>query len=211
MRLTLRMLCAIAVLLPGVTAAQFKWIDAAGRANYGDNPPADARKVEPISRPFTGDADPLATLPLELRHAVANFPVTVYTSADCGAPCTAGRDLLRSRGTPFAEITIGTPQDLEAFRKLGFGDRVPVLTVGRQSVTELQSDRWNALLDSAGYPRNATLPRSWNNPASRPLAPPSTPTASATPASPAGAASPSNNAPASDAYVPLPNPGPAAR
>lgn len=207
MRLTFRTLCAIAVLLPGVTAAQFKWIDAAGRVNYGDNPPADARKVEPISRPFTGDADPVATLPLELRRAVSTFPVTIYTSPGCGAPCNAGRDLLRLRGTPFTEITIGTPQDLEAFRKLGFGDSVPVLTVGRQSVTELQSDRWNALLDSAGYPRNASLPRTWNNPAPRPLAP----AAAAKPASPAGAASPSNNAPASDAYVPMPNPGPAAR
>lgn len=211
MRLTHCLLCAIAVLLPGVTAAQFKWIDAAGRVNYGDNPPSDARNVEPISRPFTGDADPVATLPLELRRAVANFPVTVYTSADCGTPCSAGRDLLRLRGTPFTEITIGTPQDLEAFRKLGFGDRVPVLTVGRQSVTELQSDRWNALLDSAGYPRNATLPRNWSNPAPRPLAPPSTPTAATSPASPPGAASPSNSAPAAEAYVPLPNPGPAAR
>lgn len=211
MRLTFCTLCVIAAMLPGVSTAQFKWIDASGRVNYGDNPPADARKVESISRPFTGDADPVATLPLELRRAVANFPVTVYTSAECGSPCSAGRDLLRLRGTPFTEITIGTPQDLEAFRKLGFGDRVPVLTVGRQSVTELQSDRWNALLDSAGYPRNATLPRTWNNPAPRPLVPSQAPAAAASPASPAGTASLSNSAPAADAYVPLPNPGPAAR
>jgi hypothetical protein len=207
MRLTFFTLCVIAAMLPGVSAAQFKWIDASGRVNYGDTPSADARKVEQVSRPFTGDADPVATLPLEVRRAVASFPVTMYTSADCGTPCNAGRDLLRARGTPFTEITIGTPQDLEAFRKLGFGDRVPVLTVGRQSVPQLQSDRWNELLDSAGYPRNAVLPRSWSNPAPRPLTPPA-PTAAASAAPPAP---PGSTAPATDGYTPLPNPGPAAR
>ena len=207
MRLTFFTLCVIVAMLPGVSAAQFKWIDASGRVNYGDNPPADARKVEPMSRPFAGDADPVATLPLEIRRAVASFPVTMYTSADCGTPCNAGRDLLRARGTPFTEITIGTPQDLDAFRKLGFGDRVPVLTVGRQSVPQLQSDRWNELLDSAGYPRNAVLPRSWSNPAPRPLTPPAA--AAATSAAPS--APPISAAPAADGYTPLPNPGPAAR
>jgi hypothetical protein len=84
MRLTFFTLCVIAAMLPGVSAAQFKWIDASGRVNYGDTPSADARKVEQVSRPFTGDADPVATLPLEVRRAVASFPVTMYTSADCG-------------------------------------------------------------------------------------------------------------------------------
>lgn len=205
-----RALCMTAVLLPGISQAQYKWIDPAGRVNYGDTPPTDARKVEQVGRPFSGDADPIATLPLEVRRAAANFPVTVYTSRDCGTPCDTGRDLLRARGTPFTEITIGSPQDLDAFRKLGFGDRVPVLAVGRQSVTELNSERWNSLLDSAGYPRNATLPRTWSNPTPRPLAPPPAAAVSA-PASPAGTASPAIGAPASDAYVPPPNPGPASR
>lgn len=206
---TFRILCAIATLLPGLSAAQFKWIDASGRVNYGDSPPADARKVEPINRPFSGDADPVATLPLEVRRAVASFPVTLYTSADCGMPCNAGRELLRNRGTPYSEVTVGTSQDLEAFRKLGFGDRVPVLTVGRQSVTELQSDRWNALLDSAGYPRSAVLPRTWSNPSARPLAPQQAPAAPSAPATPAGNTAPT--VPGADTYVPLPNPGPAPR
>ena len=206
MRSFIRVLFTIAALLPAVGAAQFKWIDANGRVNYGDVPPPDARRIEAVTRTF-GDADPVATLPLELRRAVASFPATLYTSADCGTPCNAGRDLLRARGTPFTEITIGTPQDLEAFRKLGFGDRVPVLTVGRQSVPQLQSDRWNELLDSAGYPRNAVLPRSWSNPAPRPLTPPAaTAAASAAPPAPPG-----STAPATDGYTPLPNPGPAAR
>lgn len=196
---TLRTLCAIAALLPAVAAAQFKWIDANGRVNYGDVPPPDARRIEPINRTF-GDADPVASLPIELRRAVVNFPVTLYSASDCGAPCNSGRDLLRTRGTPFTEITLNTPQDIEAFSKLGLGDRVPVLMVGRQSVQQFQSDRWNDVLDGAGYPRNAMLPRTWTNPPPRPLAPaPSTPTTPALPATPP------------DGGTPLPNAGPAAR
>jgi hypothetical protein len=43
MRSFIRVLFTIAALLPAVGAAQFKWIDADGRVNYGDVPPPDAR------------------------------------------------------------------------------------------------------------------------------------------------------------------------
>lgn len=172
----------IAAFLPALAAAQFKWVDANGRVTYGDNPPRDAKNIEPVRRTGADSSDPLAALPYEVRRAAAAFPLTLYTASDCGSPCSGARDLLRARGAPYAEITLATPQDLEAFKKLDLGDKVPVLMVGRQSVKEFKPDDWHRTLDSAGYPRSAQLPPSWRNPAPKPLAPPAA-------AAPAAAAS----------------------
>ncbi|MDZ7653197.1 MAG: glutaredoxin family protein [Burkholderiaceae bacterium] len=172
-------------LLPAVVAAQYKWTDANGRTTYGDNPPRDAKNIEPVRRSSAESSDPLAVLPLEVRRAAAAFPLTLYTAPECGA-CGAARELLRARGAPFSEVTLGTPQDIEAFKKLDLGEKVPVLSIGRQSVKELNPDEWHRALDSAGYPRSAYLPPSWRNPAPRPLVAPAAVPAAA-PATPAPA------------------------
>lgn len=180
MRPALRSLLVAITLLPAVAAAQFKWIDADGRVGYGDSPPRDAKKVERIGA-ASSEASPMAGLPFEVRRAATNFPLTLYTMANCPA-CDAARDLLRSRGAPYAELTVTTADDLAAFRKLDYGDRMPVLQMGRQTLREFAPEAWHSSLDSAGYPRSAVLPSSWRNPAPRALAP--------APASPA--ATPSN-------------------
>jgi glutaredoxin len=156
-------------LLPAAGAAQYKWLDASGRVTYGDNPPRDAKNIEPMRRASGESSDPLAALPFDVRRAANAFPLTLYTAPDCSA-CGAGRELLRARGAPYAEVTVGSPQDIEAFKKLDLGDKVPVLTLGRQSVKEFNPDEWHRALDSAGYPRAAYLPPTWRNPAPRPLA-----------------------------------------
>lgn len=169
MRLSAVSFAALLCLLPAVAGAQFKWLDANGRVTYGDNPPRDARNIERVGAPV-GEADPSAALPFEVRRAAATFPLTLYTAPDCAA-CAGARDLLRARGAPYTEITIGSARDMEAFRALNLGDRVPVLMVGRQALKELQPEQWHSTLDTAGYPRAATLPRNWRNPPPRPMAP----------------------------------------
>jgi glutaredoxin len=180
MRLPAALTALAIALLPAFAAAQFKWIDAEGRITYGDNPPRDAKNIEPLRR-AEPDVDPTLALPLELRRAVANFPLTLYTSPTC-SPCTAARELLQVRGAPYTEITLATPQDIEAFRKLDLGDKVPVLMVGRQSVKEFMPAAWHTTLDTAGYPRTSQLPRTWRNPAAKPMVVPAGPaTDTATP------------------------------
>jgi glutaredoxin len=174
----MRLLILLIALLPALAAAQYKWTDASGRVTYGDNPPRDAKNIERIGTAATGSSDPMAVLPYEVRRAATNFPVTLYTAPECGA-CVAARDLLRARGAPFTEISIGTAQDRDAFLKLDLGDKVPVLTVGRQSLREFSPDGWHRTLDSAGYPRSAQLPPAWRNPAPRPLVAPAAPPAAA--------------------------------
>jgi len=182
MRLASLSIALLTALLPAVAAAQYKWVDANGRVTYGDNPPREAKNIEPVRRTSSESSDPLAVLPLEVRRAAAGFPLTLYTAPDCGG-CAAGRDLLRARGAPYSEVTVSTPQDLEAFKKLDLGEKVPVLMVGRQAVKEFNPDEWHRTLDGAGYPRTAYLPPSWRNPPPRALvAPAAAPAAAATPA-----------------------------
>ena len=166
----MRLLALLIAALPALAAAQFKWIDDKGRVTYGDNPPRDARNIERLRGAAVDPADPMAALPYEVRRAAATFPLTLYSAPGCAA-CEAGRELLRARGLPYAEITIGSPQDTEAFAKLDMGDKVPVLMVGRQSVKEFNPDEWHRALDGAGYPRSAQLPPGWRNPAPKALAP----------------------------------------
>lgn len=182
MRLPAALTALAIALLPAVAAAQFKWIDAEGRITYGDNPPLDAKNIEPLRR-AEPVVDPALALPLELRRAVANFPLTLYTSPAC-SPCIAARELLQVRGAPYTEITLATPQDIEAFRKLDLGEKVPVLMVGRQSVKEFMPSAWHTTLDTAGYPRTSQLPRTWRNPAARSMVTPTGPATTANTATP---------------------------
>lgn len=167
-------------------AAQYKWVEADGSVAYGDQPPADARKVERIGA-ATGatGADELAGLPFEVRRAARDFPVTLYTSPgpEC-APCATARGFLKAHGIPFAERTIATSKDVASFKALSGSLQVPALTVGRNWLHGYEEHAWLEALDSAGYPRDAVLPRAWQWPAPAPLtAPDAPPPAAAAPES----------------------------
>jgi glutaredoxin len=170
---------AAAVLLPAAALAQYKWIDADGKVTYGDSPPRDAKKIERLNAPAEAPGSALLNLPFELRRAVENFPVQVYTTADCNA-CQAGRELLRARGVPFEELTVATREDVELMRTRGYGDMLPVISIGRNALRQLNPDEWNRALDAAGYPRSSMLPRTWQNPPPRPAADGAKPTAEGT-------------------------------
>lgn len=169
-----RAACGVLLALAAAAAApawaQYKWTDATGRVVYGDNPPRDARNIQRIdARGASGDADALATLPYETRRAAQQFPVVLYTTPEC-APCDAGRQLLRARGVPYAERTVISKDDSDALARLGHGERLPIMTVGRQTQKEFETNAWHAALDAAGYPRGGQLPRGWT-PVAAPLAP----------------------------------------
>lgn len=173
---TLVLLC---LSLAGTASAQYKWTDADGRTIYGDNPPREARNVQRVdARGASGDADGLAGLPYETRRAVEQFPVVLYTTGNC-APCDAARQLLQARGVPYSERSISTKEDSDQLEKLGLGNRLPVMTVGRQAQKEFEINAWHAALDAAGYPRSGRLPRNWPT-AAVPLVPRAAPAQPAT-------------------------------
>jgi hypothetical protein len=144
-------------------------------------------------------------MPFELRRAVENFPVTLYTGLNC-SPCDAGKALLSSRGVPFIEKTIDTQADINALKARNLGDQLPVLSVGSRTIKGFEAEQWETTLNFASYPKTTQLPRGYKNPSATPLVPGSAAQTSAdpdpaqaTPANPTPArtvptTTPSNNA-----------------
>lgn len=165
--LLLALACA-AVASPAL--AQYKVVDADGRVTYTDRPPAPSSglRVTPVRADGSAAADPVVSLPLELRQAVARFPVTLYTTADCG-PCDSGRRLLQERGVPYTERLIVDDADTDALMRLSNGRTVPTLTVGGQVMRGYAENDWRSTLDLAGYPRESRLPRGYTPPEPTPL------------------------------------------
>lgn len=145
--------------------AQYKWIDADGRVNYGDRPPpADSRRLmraptgaHSSEAPATGDH----RLPYALRSAADKYPVVLYTAPDCD-PCELGREHLSQRGVPFTEKQVRNAADVRAFNALQFGtSQFPVLTVGTDRMVGFEATMWHRMLDAAAYPRSSMLPANY--------------------------------------------------
>ncbi len=132
-------------------AQTYRWVDpATGRTMITDTPPpGSARQVSrATSAPTGGDAQ----LPFATRQAAQNFPVTLYTGADCG-PCTQARELLSKRGIPFTEKNVRTDADISELKALAGEATIPVLKVGRQTIKGFEASSYNSTLDLAGYPK----------------------------------------------------------
>ncbi|SPJ17752.1 Glutaredoxin [Burkholderiales bacterium] len=169
--------------------AQYKWTDPDGHVAYGDQPPRDAKHVEPLGQMGTAPqgSDALAQLPFEIRRAAKDFPVILYARTDC-PPCEEGRAFLKAHAVPFAERTVGTREDIEAFRQLGGGERLPAIAIGRQILRGFEPSSWAEALADAGYPQGIPLPRDWQWSAATPLVPvPATTADSQTAAAPPAA------------------------
>ena len=154
----MRILIAICFLVFafGAQAQLYRWTDANGKVHYTDMPPpADAKNVQKKAAPpaVGTEPGPAGQQPYALQQAVKNFPVTVYTSKDCGDPCKKGLDHLKKRGVPFSEKVVGNQNEIDELTKLAGKPRVPVLVVGITVQKDYEEQAWNEALDSAGYPK----------------------------------------------------------
>jgi len=150
----MRRLLIIGLLLAGTSAfgQTYRWVDASGRTVFSDTPPPG--KVKSIAK--TGEAAESGdNLPYSVKQAMAKFPVTLYTSADCTNDCKQARDLLNSRGTPFTEKMLQKQEDFDELKALVGDAFVPSLKVGKQSARGFSTVSFNNLLDMAGYPKSA--------------------------------------------------------
>jgi len=191
-RLAVLLASSLALTLAALPAhAVYKVIGPDGKVTYTDTPPpADSKaKVTPVAV-GSGGAPNLSGLPAELRQAAAKFPVTLYSTPECG-PCDAGRRLLQQRGIPFAETTLAaTSTDQAALQQLAGTTNLPMLTVGQQQLKGLAPGEWNAYLDAAGYPRESKLPAGYRPPAPTPLTRAADSPVAGTDAAPAAAQAP---------------------
>ncbi|MCJ0763613.1 glutaredoxin family protein [Variovorax terrae] len=142
-----------------------------GRVTYSDQPPppsAAAKATSTTGGAPAGAAGGNAALPFELRQVASRYPVTLYTGDNCG-PCGAGRTLLSSRGVPFTERTVNTPDDTAALQRLSGDNSLPFVTIGGQQIKGFSDTEWAQFLDAAGYPQTSQLPAGYRNPPAAPL------------------------------------------
>lgn len=142
----------LAVVAAGALAQEaYRWVGKDGKVHYSDEPPPpDAQKIE--QKHLEGSVVGSEKLPYETRQAVANFPVTLYVSAECASACGMARQFLAARGIPYAEKKVASPGDVAAMKEATQSDITPTLSVGRMVSKGFQEDAWGNLLDTAGYP-----------------------------------------------------------
>ena len=134
------------------SAEAYRWVDSTGRTIISDSPPpSNVKSVEKIG----GNSERSDGLPFALRKAKENFPVTLYTSADCTSDCKQARDVLNARGVPFTEKMLQKAEDATELSQLVGDVFIPSLKVGKQSVRGFEAGAYNNLLDLAGYPKSA--------------------------------------------------------
>ena len=198
-------------LLAGSLAAQpvYRIVGADGRVTYADKPPALAsqNKISDAGRAAEGDA--AVPLPLSLRTVARQYPVALYTTANC-KPCTMGRALLVHRGIPFTEKTIISSEDAEALQSLSGENTLPLLTIGTQQIKGWTETQWQLFLDAAGYPKSSQLPRTYRLPAAAPLVAPApalmAPPGPGTPANPGALPAPTVASPSEPTRQPTATP-----
>lgn len=155
MKRIILLLACMVIMTPGVRAGElFRWVDKAGKMNYGDVPPADATDI--VRLKFTSVPGQNEELPYATHLAMQNFPVILYVTEGCGETCDQARSLLSKRGIPFNEKVLRTNQDAEAFKQFSGNGVVPVLVVGKNLLKGLLESQWNDELDIAGYPKTAS-------------------------------------------------------
>ena len=94
----------------------------------------------------------------ELSRLNSEYPVTLYSTSNCGEACDAARDVLNRRGVPFREIKVSTLEVQDELKRVAGAVQVPTVAVGRETHRGFEDGAVNALLDRAGYPRTGILP-----------------------------------------------------
>jgi len=157
--MTLRGSVAAFILVAACAASAqqlYRWTDENGRVHNTDTPPpSSARNVQQKPAGRSGPSDPQQ--PFELRQAMRDFPVTLYTAPACKEICALARTHLNKRGVPFTEIQVADDKSRDELRKVSGGEDVPTLLVGRSVHRGYAQDQYDALLDSARYPRAGLL------------------------------------------------------
>jgi len=159
----------------------YRYTDADGRVVYSDRaPPGSARNVQP--KRLGANYIETSQMPLAAQQAVERFPVTLYTY-DCGDVCQSAEALLNRRGVPFTTVDVTQGENGAKLQALTGEQRVPVLQVGDQLVKGFLDTKWQAALDTAGYPK--TPPQKLSSTPRAPEAKPPAPAAQGSVATPA--------------------------
>lgn len=149
------LIAAMSILSPTPASAQttYRYVDPSGHVVYSDRPPPSAVKdAEP--RNLTPNVIDTDALPFAVSDAMKRNPVTLYTF-DCEV-CRSAEALLAKRGVPHTVVIVTEEQGAAKLKALTGGMSAPVLQIGiGQVAIGYNEARWQAMLDDAGYPKNA--------------------------------------------------------
>jgi len=168
-RRTQGLLCAAAFVMAAPAMAQYKYVGPDGRVTYSDRPPPTSERVV-SERKLNEPTAPATPLPFEVQQATSKYPVTLYSGERC-PPCDEARTYLRNRGVPYTEKTVTSDDDIALFKQQSPDGSAPVVAVGNRKTVGYAQSTLSALLDAAGYPQAAQLPRDYQNPVPTPLSP----------------------------------------
>ena len=149
----------LALLVFGAAHAQqlYRWTDEKGRTHVTDTPPpASAKNVQKKSVASGGSAG--EQVPFELAQAMKDFPVVFYSAPYCKQACSDARALLNKRGVPFREVQVWDEESGAELTRVSGTTFIPTLVVGRAVQKGFFADAYNALLDSARYPKAGSAP-----------------------------------------------------
>jgi len=145
---------AMALVAASALGQAYRWIDKDGRVHYTQTPPPpDAKDVQ--RKKLGGNVAESSNLPFATQRAAQNFPVTLYTSPDCGAPCDGARSNLVKRGVQSATLLLSHSHTDHI---IGFPFFAPAwigsfaLTIGSQVQSGFLEGTYKSALDDAGYP-----------------------------------------------------------
>ena len=193
--------CALFAWATAVSYAQpvYRIVGFDGKVTFSDKPPVEAKaKVSSgIGASVGGSAN--NALPFELRQVIQKYPVTLYSSDNCG-PCQSAKTLLLSRGVPFSEKTVNTSDDTQALVRMSGENNLPFATIGGQQLRGFSDAEWTQFLNAAGYPTASILPASYRHTVATPLVVVAVAPVAAAPAAPSRPTAP----------APSPTPAPAA-
>lgn len=182
---------ALAFAAAAAGQTMYRYVDPSGHVVYSDQPPPpDARDAQP--KQLQGNVIDTDATPFATRQAMQRFPVTLYTF-DCDV-CRDAQALLDKRGVPHATVIVTEQKGAARLKALTGGQSAPVLQVGdKELAVGFNAQRWEAMLDNAGYPADAPPLRTQRTSAAGATAEPASaprPVSSATPAAPAPPAPP---------------------
>lgn len=185
---------AFSALLAGASASSnaqqvYRIIGPDGKVTFSDRPPAETKARVTAATGSPGGGVSTASLPFELRQVAQRYPVTLYTGDNC-SPCQSARSMLITRGVPFVEKSVSTPEDSQALQRLSGENSLPFATIGGQQLKGFSDVEWTQFLNAAGYPASSVLPSSYRQASATPLVAVSAAPASIAPAGPERAAPP---------------------
>ena len=152
-------LATVALLLGGATlgamAQTYKVVGPDGKVTFTDKPPA-ANQIKAPTNGAPATAPGVAGVPFETRQAMAKYPVTLYSTKNCGA-CDNARQALKRRGVPFSEYTVNDDTDFAAYRSRFSATTFPGISVGTKNMAGFSAGDLSGYLDAAGYPTQTHL------------------------------------------------------